>query len=415
MVGGPSQMDLFDYKPQMQEYYDKDLPDSVRMGQRLTTMTSGQKRFPIAPSKFKFAQYGNSGMWVSELLPNLAKSVDDICFIRSMHTEAINHEPAICYHANRQPDHRPPLPGLVALLRPGFVERRSADVRRDGRQAHQYRAGAGHLGPALVERLSAGRARRRVVPHRPATRSCTSTIPPGVPSDVRRTTLDGLRALNELNYEQVGDPETHTRIQQYELAFRMQSSVPALTDLSDEPEWTDKLYGDAVRKPGTFRQHGAVGAAHGRARRAVRAGLSEQLGHARQRRRPPARPVPRYRPAVPRPDPGSQSPRTVRRNADHLGRRVRPHRLLAGRPDEGELRPRPSSALLHHVDGRRRRQGRHRSTARPTTSPTTSSKIPCRSATSTPPCSSCWASTTSGSPTAPKASTSGSPPSSRPR
>ncbi len=97
MVGGPSQMDLFDYKPQMQEWFDKDLPDSIRMGQRLTTMTSGQKRFPIAPSKFKFAQHGQCGMWISELLPNLAKHADDICFIRSMHTEAINHEPAISY------------------------------------------------------------------------------------------------------------------------------------------------------------------------------------------------------------------------------------------------------------------------------------------------------------------------------
>ena len=97
MVGGPSQMDLYDYKPKMNDFYDKDLPDSVRMGQRLTTMTSGQKRFPIAPSKYKFAQHGKSGMWVSELLPYTAKMVDEMCFIRSMHTEAINHEPAISY------------------------------------------------------------------------------------------------------------------------------------------------------------------------------------------------------------------------------------------------------------------------------------------------------------------------------
>src|SRR5262249_5176717 len=97
MVGGPAQMDLYDYKPQMQEWFDKDLPDSVRMGQRLTTMTSGQARFPIAPSKFKFARHGRCGMWVSELLPWTARMVDDMCFIRSMHTEAINHEPAITY------------------------------------------------------------------------------------------------------------------------------------------------------------------------------------------------------------------------------------------------------------------------------------------------------------------------------
>src|SRR5262245_28150081 len=97
MVGGPSQMDLYDYKPKMREYFDKDLPDSIRKGQRLTTMTSGQARFPIAPSKYKFAQQGKSGMWVSELLPWTSKVVDDMCFIRSMHTDAINHEPAITY------------------------------------------------------------------------------------------------------------------------------------------------------------------------------------------------------------------------------------------------------------------------------------------------------------------------------
>jgi hypothetical protein len=97
MVGGPPQMDLYDYKPQMREWFDKDLPDSIRMGQRLTTMTSGQARFPVAPSKFKFAQHGQCGMWVTELLPWTAKMVDEMCFIRSMHTEAINHEPAITY------------------------------------------------------------------------------------------------------------------------------------------------------------------------------------------------------------------------------------------------------------------------------------------------------------------------------
>ena len=106
----------------MGEWYDKDLPDSIRMGQRLTTMTSGQKRFPIAPSKYKFAQYGKNGMWISELLPWTAKMVDDLCFIRSMHTDAINHEPAITLHADRQPDHRAAVPRLVGFLRPRFAE-----------------------------------------------------------------------------------------------------------------------------------------------------------------------------------------------------------------------------------------------------------------------------------------------------
>jgi hypothetical protein len=251
MVGGPSQMDLFDYKPQMQEYYDKDLPDSVRMGQRLTTMTSGQKRFPIAPSKFKFAQHGQCGMWVSELLPNLAKSVDDICFIRSMHTEAINHEPAICYmQTGNQITGRPCLGswisyGLGSMNRdlPTFVVLVAKPTNTEQVQAISARLwSSGYLSGehAGVSFRTGGDPILFI------------NNPPGVPADVRRTTLDGLRALNEFNYRQVGDPETQTRIQQYELAFRMQSSVPELTNIADEPESTDKLYGDAVRKPGTF-------------------------------------------------------------------------------------------------------------------------------------------------------------------
>lgn len=251
MVGGPSQLDLFDYKPQAQEWYDKDLPDSVRMGQRLTTMTSGQKRFPIAPSKYKFAQHGKSGMWLSELLPNLAKNVDDICFIRSMHTEAINHEPAISYiQTGNQITGRPCLGawvsyGLGSMNRdlPTFVVLVAKPTNTEQVQAISARLwSAGYLSGehAGVSFRSGGDPILYI------------NNPPGVPPAVRRNTLDGLRALNELNYRQVGDPETHTRIQQYELAFRMQSSVPELTDLSGEPEAIDKLYGDAVRKPGTF-------------------------------------------------------------------------------------------------------------------------------------------------------------------
>jgi hypothetical protein len=251
MVGGPSQMDLFDYKPQMNEWFDKDLPDSIRMGQRLTTMTSGQKRFPVAPSKFKFAQHGQCGMWVSELLPNLAKSVDDLCFVRSMHTEAINHEPAICYmQTGNQVTGRPCLGswisyglGSMNCDLPTFVVLVAKPTNTEQVQAISARLwSAGYLpgSHAGVSFRSGGDPILYI------------NNPPGVSSDVRRQTLDGLRALNEFNHRQVGDPETQTRIEQYELAFRMQASVPALTDLRDEPESTDKLYGDAVRKPGSF-------------------------------------------------------------------------------------------------------------------------------------------------------------------
>ncbi|MBI2825363.1 MAG: DUF1501 domain-containing protein [Planctomycetia bacterium] len=251
MVGGPSQMDLFDYKPQMQEWFDKDLPDTVRMGQRLTTMTSGQKRFPIAPSKFKFAQHGQCGMWVSELLPNLAKSVDDLCFIRSMQTDAINHEPAICYmQTGNQITGRPCLGswvsyGLGSMNHdlPTFVVLVAKPTNTEQVQAISARLwSAGYLSGehAGVSFRSGGDPILYI------------NNPAGVPAGVRRTTLDGLRELNELNYRQVGDPETHTRIQQYELAFRMQSSVPELTDLSGETEATFKLYGETARKPGSF-------------------------------------------------------------------------------------------------------------------------------------------------------------------
>lgn len=251
MVGGPPQMDMFDYKPVMNEWFDKDLPESVRMGQRLTTMTSGQSRFPIAPSMFKFKQYGQSGMWVSELLPWTAKMVDDMCFIRSMHTEAINHEPAITYiQTGNQITGRPCLGSWISYGLGSMNENLPTFVVLVAK-------------PTNTEQIQAISARLWSSGYLPgehagvAFRTGGDPIlfinnPDGVSSSVRRKTLDGLRALNELNYKIVGDPETHTRIQQYELAFRMQSSVPELTDLRSEPESTYKLYGDEAKKSGSF-------------------------------------------------------------------------------------------------------------------------------------------------------------------
>lgn len=251
MVGGPSQMDLFDFKPKMGEWYDKDLPDSVRQGQRLTTMTSGQARFPIAPSMYKFAQHGECGMWLSELLPWKAKMADDMAFIRSMHTEAINHEPAITFmQTGNQVTGRPCIGawasyGLGSMNQnlPTFVVLVAKPTNTEQVQAISARLWqAGYL-PGEHSGVSF--------------RSSGDPIlyvnnPPGVPTEIRRKTLDGLRALNEMNFAQVGDSETQTRIQQYEMAFRMQTSVPELTDVNREPESTFKLYGDAAKKPGTF-------------------------------------------------------------------------------------------------------------------------------------------------------------------
>ncbi len=251
MVGGPSQMDLFDYKPQMQEWYDKDLPESVRNGQRLTTMTSGQARFPIAPSKYKFTQHGKCGMWLSELLPWTSKVVDEMCFVRSMHTEAINHEPAITYmQTGNMVTGRPCLGAWVSYglgslndNLPTFVVLVAQPSNTEQIQAISARLWSSGYLPGVHAGVTF--------------RSTGDPIlyinnPPGVSSDVRRKTLDGLKALNELNFKSVGDPETHTRIAQYELAFRMQASVPELTSFSDEPASTYELYGEEAKKPGTY-------------------------------------------------------------------------------------------------------------------------------------------------------------------
>ena len=323
------------------------------MGQRLTTMTSGQKRFPIAPSKYKFARHGKCGMWVCELLPYTARMVDDMCFIRSMHTEAINHEPAITYmQTGNQVTGRPCLGawtsyGLGSLNDnlPTFVVLVAKPTNTEQLQAISARLwSSGYLSGehAGVSFRSGGDPILFI------------NNPPGVPPQVRRDTLDGLKALNEMNYKLVGDPETHTRIEQYELAFRMQASVPELTDIGSEPASTYTLYGEAAKKPGTF-AHSAL-----LARRLVERGVRfVQIYHNNwdthfNVARPAARPVPRRGPALLGPDPGPEGTRAPGRDPGHLGRRVRPDDLLAGRPEPRQLRPRPSPALLHHVDGRRR-------------------------------------------------------------
>ncbi len=252
MVGGPSQMDLYDYKPLMKDWYDKDLPESVRAGQRLTTMTSGQKRFPIAPSKYEFKQAGQCGLWMNQgLLPYTSKCVDDMAFIRSMHTEAINHEPAICHmQTGSMVSGRPCIGswvsyGLGSMNQnlPTFVVLVAEPTNKEQIQAISARLwSSGFLSGehAGVSFRSAGDPVLFI------------NNPKGLPTGLRRKQLDGLRALNELNFKKVGDPETHTRIQQYEMAFRMQSSVPDLMDVKGEPESTYKLYGDEAKKPGTF-------------------------------------------------------------------------------------------------------------------------------------------------------------------
>jgi uncharacterized protein (DUF1501 family) len=253
LVGAPPQMETYDYKPKMKDFFDKDLPDSIRQGQRLTTMTSGQSRFPIAPSIFKFQQYGQSGAWISELLPNVGKMVDDIAIIRSMHTEAINHEPAITFFQT----------GFMIAGRPCIGSWLSYGLGSMNENLPTFVVlQAKHYHPkANVQAISARLWSAGFLSGKYSgvgLRSAGDPVlfinnPDGVSGQVRRTMLDGLAEMNQLNYEKLGDPETRTRIAQYEMAFRMQTSVPELTDLSKEPASTWDAYGaDAKEKPGSF-------------------------------------------------------------------------------------------------------------------------------------------------------------------
>jgi len=251
MSGGPAQHDMYDYKPELTKLFDKDLPDSVRQGQRFTTMTSGQKRFPIAPSMFKFQQQGECGAWISELLPHTAKIVDDIAIIRSVFTNAINHDPAITFiQTGRE---LPGWPSLGAWLAyglgvanenlPNYIVMTPTWTGRKSAQALYSRLwGTGFL-PSRLQGVAL-RAKGDAV--------LFLSDPPGVDKDMRRRMLDGLSKLNRMQYEMNRDAETSARIAQYEMAFRMQTSVPELTDFSQEPKHVLDMYGPDVHKPGTF-------------------------------------------------------------------------------------------------------------------------------------------------------------------
>jgi hypothetical protein len=251
MSGGPSQLDLFDYKPKLREMQGTDLPASIRMGQRITTMTSGQKTLPIASSMFKFEQRGQSGAWVSELLPHIASIADDLCFIKTVNTEAINHDPAITFiQTGSQLPGRPSLGawlsyglGTENANLPAFVVMLSRSDPNRGAQALFDRLwGTGFL-PSEHQGVKFRSGADPVL---------YLNNPQGIDAAARRRMLDGLAKLNEFQYADYQDPEINTRIAQYEMAYRMQTSVPELTDVSDEPESTFALYGEDARKPGTF-------------------------------------------------------------------------------------------------------------------------------------------------------------------
>ena len=251
MAGGPCQMDMLDYKPEMEAMFNKDLPDSVRKGQRLTTMTSKQSRIPIAPSKFKFKQHGKSGAWFSELLPWTAKMSDDLCIVNTLHTEQINHDPAITYiQTGNQVPGRPSMGswlsyGMGSMNEdlPNYVVMTPTWTgRQDAQALYQRLWGSGFL-PSEHQGVSLRSSGDPVL---------YLSNPKGVSPNARRKMLDGLAALNEEKFKGVNDPEIKARISQYEMAFKMQTSVPELTDISKEKKSVLDLYGPEVTKPGTF-------------------------------------------------------------------------------------------------------------------------------------------------------------------
>ncbi len=247
MSGAPSQIDTFDYKPGLVKRFDQELPDTVRGEQRLTAMTASQARFPIAPSMFKFNRHGQSGRWVSELLPKTASMSDDITCIHSMWTEAINHDPAITYiQTGNQIPGRPSMGswisyGLGSLNKnlPDFVV---LNCEPRGQALYERLWGSGFL-PSKHSGV-AFRSQGDPVLY--------LSNPSGIDSSLRRSMLDKLGSMNRRIHQEVGDPETQARIAQYEMAFRMQSSVPELADIGKEPQHVLDLYGKDATKPGTF-------------------------------------------------------------------------------------------------------------------------------------------------------------------
>lgn len=251
MEGGPSQLDLFDHKPKLVDWYDQDLPDSVRSGQRLTGMTSGQTRFPIAPSMFRWTKHdnGGDGLWLSELLPHLGRVAHELCLVRSMHTEAINHEPAITFvQTGTQQPGRPSfgswasyglgtenrdLPTFVVLITQGFGNMQALAARFWGNgflpSEHQGCKLRSSGDPVLFLQ-----------------------DPQGLQRQDRRAMLDLVGELDRRTFARSLDPEVEARVAQQEMAFRMQTSVPELVDVADEPASTWALYGEEAKRPGTF-------------------------------------------------------------------------------------------------------------------------------------------------------------------
>ena len=326
MAGGPSQMDTFDYKPELTRRNGEQLPDSVRQGQRLTGMSGNQSSLPLAGSQFDFGRHGTSGAWLSRLLPHTARIVDDLCIVRSMVTDAINHDPAITFfQTGSQIAGRPSLgswvhyglgsetadlPAFVVLITPGKVDQPlysrlwGSGFLPARHQGVQFRSG----GDAVLYLAN----------------------PDGVARESRRAVLDRLNELHTHAAARSGDAEVEARIAQYEMAYRMQASVPGVMDVADESEETLSLYGPDARTPGTFAANCLL------ARRLAERGVTfiqlyhpgwDQHDNLPKTHRAA---VPRNRSGQRRPRHRPEAPRHARRHARRLGRRVRTHRYSQG-------------------------------------------------------------------------------------
>ena len=247
--GGPSQLELFDYKPYLQQHNGEELPDSVRNGQRVTGMTAFQKSFPMAGAQFEFAQYGQSGAWISELLPHTAKIADELCFIKSMYTEAINHDPAITFfQTGSQQAGRPCIGSWMSYglgsdneNLPSFIVLLSRT--RNGDQPLYARLWGNGFLPSNYQGVQFRSGKDPVL---------YLNNPPGITTDTRHNMLQALEELHQHQTEKLLDPEINARVAQYEMAFRMQTSVPEVMDLRGEPDYIFDLYGPKARIPGTF-------------------------------------------------------------------------------------------------------------------------------------------------------------------
>ena len=356
--GAPSQFELFDYKPGLVKYKGQDLPASIRNGQRLTGMTSGQANFPVAPNVFQFAQHGKGGVWLSELLPHLATQADKLCVIRSMNTEAINHDPAITFfQTGSQLAGRPSIGswmsyGLGTENRdlPAFVVLTSiGSGRSDDQPLYDRLWGSGFL-PTQHQGVKFRNAGDPVL---------YLSNPPGVDTDTRREMMDEVKSLNQIKNADVHDPEISTRISQYELAFRMQASVPDLTNLKTEPKAILDLYGPDVTRPGSYAANCLL------ARRLCEKGTRfvqlfhmgwDHHGNLPNAIRGQCRDIDQPTAALLQ---DLEAARPLRRNARRVGRRVRAHGVFARDADGRRTTGATTTPVLLPMACGRGHQGRH--------------------------------------------------------